>query len=200
MRHVALHAAIGLLVPVSVLASNLVENADFDTDLSSWVIGGEGGTSVWYGADGSPTAGSARLTAGYGDLAYLTQCVLLPSTLASSIDFSADVYMFGDTMNNGTGTGTGYVLFVQSFAGTSCSDEVSYVTNEMNLPVPSAWTRVSHNFFPLPAGYQSALINIEVGGSSFNYTDFAFDHFYMNQVTDRIFGSDFEDPNPYVTE
>ena len=188
---------VGVFLPVFASAANLVENADFDTSIDGWVVGAEGGTSVWYGADGAPSPGSARLTAGYGDLANLTQCVLLPSALASSIDFSANIYMFADTVNNGTGTGTGYVLFVQSFADTSCSDVTSYVTNEINLPASSAWMRVSHNFFPLPAGYQSAMINIEVGGSSFNYTDFAFDHIYMNQVTDRIFGADFEDPYPY---
>jgi hypothetical protein len=104
--------------------------------------------------------------------------------------------MVSDTVNNDTGVGTGYILSLEFYSAAGCTGSV-LGSNPINLAVPTAFTRVSSNFVPLPAGYQSVLISLAVGGSSFNFTDFAFDHIFVDQVADRIFGADFEDPNPY---
>jgi hypothetical protein len=196
MKGSLLLACLALQLPTAGHADNLVQNSDFATDLSQWTAFSDDGTAVWDGDIGSPAAGSAHLSAGYQGEETLTQCVAVPSTLASSIDFSANVYMFSDTINNNTGVGTGYILSLEFFSATDCSGS-GLVSNPINLAVPTAFTRVSSNFVPLGAGYRSVLISLAVGGTSFNFTDFAFDHIFVDQVTDRIFGADFEDPNPY---
>ena len=177
-----------LLLPALVQAGNLIVNADFDADLSAWTVGG-GGTAVWDGAIGSPAAGSAHLTAGTGVVQTLTQCVALPSALASSISLSANVYIFGDSTNE---TGNGYDMRTDAYAGSTCSDAVFYGANSVLLAVPkTTWSEVSNNFLQLPAGYQSMLVTIQVAGNLY-YADYAFDHVLLTQVTDRIFGTGFE--------
>ena len=178
-----------LLLPKIVCAGNLIVNSDFDADLSSWTVAADGGTAVWDGAIGSPVAGSAHMTAGVGVVQTLTQCVPLPSTLASSISLSANVYLFSDSTNE---TGNGYVMRTDAFAGTTCSDAVFYGANSIVLAVPATtWTPVSNNFVPMPAGFQSMLVTIQVAGNVY-YADYAFDHVLLMQVADRIFGTGFE--------
>jgi hypothetical protein len=178
-----------LLLPKIVCAGNLIVNSDFDADLSNWTVVADGGTAIWDGAIGSPGAGSAHLTAGAGIIQALTQCVPLPSTLASSISLSANVYVFGDSTNE---TGNGYAMRTDGFAGTTCSDAVFYGGNSIVLAVPATtWTPVSNNFVPLSAGFQSMLVTIQVAGNVY-YADYAFDHVSLTQVTDRIFGTGFE--------
>ena len=178
-----------LLLPNIVCADNLIVNSDFDADLSNWTVVADGGTAAWDGAIGSPGVGSAHLTAGIGIIQELTQCVPLPSTLASSISLSANVYLFSDSTNE---TGNGYAMRTDAFAGTTCSDAVFYGGNSIVLTVPATtWTPVSHNFDSLPAGYQSMLVTIEVAGNLY-YADYAFDHVSLTQITDRIFGTGFE--------
>jgi hypothetical protein len=189
MTGLLLRATLGLLLPTVVRASNLILNADFDADLSNWTVGADGGTAVWDGAIGSPNAGSAHLTAGTGVVQTLTQCVALPSNLASSISLSANIYIFSDSTNT---TGNGYDMRTGAYAGTTCSDASFYGGNSIILAVPTTtWTAVSNNFFPLPAGYQSMLVTIQVAGNLY-YADYAFDHVSLTQVTDRIFGTGFE--------
>jgi|ERR1700722_9633776 hypothetical protein len=178
-----------LLLPKIVCAGNLIVNSDFDADLSNWTAAADGGTAVWDGAIGSPGDGSAHLTAGAGVVQTLTQCVPLPSTLASSISLSANVYLFSDSTNE---TGNGYSMRTFSYTGTTCSDAVFYSGNSIILTVPeTTWTPVANNFFPLTAGYQSMLLTIQVAGNVY-YADYAFDHVSLTQVTDRIFGTGFE--------
>ena len=178
-----------LLLPKIVCAGNLIVNSDFDADLSNWTVDADGGTAAWDGAIGFPGAGSAHMTAGAGVVQTLTQCVPLPSTLASSISLSANVYLFGDSTNN---TGNGYAMRTDAFAGTTCSDAVFYGGNSIVLAVPATtWTPVSHNFNSLSAGFQSMLVTIQVAGNLY-YADYAFDHVSLSQVTDRIFGTGFE--------
>jgi hypothetical protein len=190
MTSLLLRVTLGLLLlPTSVRAGNLIMNADFATDLSAWTVGTGGGTAVWDGAIGSPAAGSAHLTAGIGVIQTLTQCVVLPSTLASSISLSANVYIFSDSTNE---TGNGYDMRTDAYAGSTCSDAVFYGANSVLLAVPKAtWSEVSNNFLQLPAGYQSMLVTIQVAGNLY-YADYAFDHVSLTQVTDRIFGTGFE--------
>ncbi len=182
-------AILALLLPTIGNASNLIVNGDFDADLSNWTVGSDGGAAVWDGAIGSPNAGSAHLTAGEGVIQTLTQCAVLPSNLASSISLSASIYVFGDSTNT---TGNGYDIRTGAYAGTTCSDAVSYGGNSIVLAVPmTTWTAVANNFFPLPAGYRSMLVTIQVAGNLY-YADYAFDHVSLTQVTDRIFGTGFE--------
>ena len=178
-----------LLLPGLVQAGNLILNADFIADLSAWTVGAGGGAAVWDGAIGAPSAGSAHLTAGTGVVQTLTQCVALPSALASSISLSANVYIFSDSTNE---TGNGYDMRTNAYAGSTCSDAVSYGANSVLLAVPkTTWSEVSNNFLQLPAGYQSMLVTIQVAGNLY-YADYAFDHVSLTQVTDRIFGTGFE--------
>jgi len=179
---------LGLLLPAIVPGQNLVQNADFDTDLTGWTSTGGGG-AVWDMTIGSPSPGSAKVTAGAGVIETLTQCVMLPSKLASSVSLSANVYVFSDSTN---ATGNGYVLQTAAYADAACSDAESYVGNSILLPVATTmWTPVSNNFYQLPAGYQSMLVSIRVAGNLY-YADYAFDHFSLTQVTDRIFATGFE--------
>ncbi len=180
-----------LLLPSMAAADNLVQNGDFDADQSHWMVvpGENGGTAVWDGSLGSPNPGSLRMTAGAGLIEQFAQCVPLPSTLAASYSFSANAYVFADSTNT---TGNGYALQTKAYIGATCSDAVFYRGNTIVLPVPTTtWTALSNNFNQLPSGYQSMLVAIQVAGNLY-YADYAFDHVVLTQVTDRIFGTDFE--------
>jgi hypothetical protein len=177
-----------VLTPIATGAQNLVQNPDFDTSLDGWSIENDGNTAVWYASDGYPAPGSAHLEANTY-VQKMTQCVPLPSSLASSVDFSAAAYMFADTTNLGAGN---FALQTSAFADAACADAVWYDGNSIVLPMSAgSWTYLANNFYPLPAGYQSLLVRIEVIGG-LDISDFAFDHFVVVQVTDRIFGTGFE--------
>ena len=178
-----------LVLPVAAHAQNLVGNADFDSDLGQWSVGNDGGSVEWDGTMGSPAPGSAHLTAGAGVIQTLTQCVSLPSALASSISLSADVYMFADS--NST-SNSPYGVETAAYAGTTCSDAVFYGSNFILQPVgTTAWTAVSNNFVSIPGGYQSMLVKIFVEGGLAT-ADYSFDHLVLTQVTDRILGTGFD--------
>lgn len=180
-----------LLLPFAAQAQtqNLIGNADFDSDLDQWLVGNDGGSAEWDGDIGSPAPGSAHLTAGAGIVQMLTQCVLLPSTLASSMSLSAEVYMFADS--NSTSKSP-YGVKTTAYAGTTCSDAVFYGSNVILQPVDvTAWTAVSNNYVSMPAGFQSMLVTIFVEGG-FDSADYSFDHLALTQVTDRIFATGFD--------
>ena len=175
-----------LLMPSLGFGDNLILNPDFANDLSDWTASAG---AAWNSSMGAPAPGSAQLTAGEGVITTLTQCVALPSADASSVSLSAEIYVFADSTNN---TGNGYYISSAAFADAACSDLVSYVGNSINIAPPkTTWTEVSNNYFPLPAGYQSMLVTIRVAGNLYN-ADYAFDHFSLTQITDRIFATGFE--------
>ena len=189
MKPLRIPVALALLLPMAAHAQNLIGNADFDSNLGQWSVGSDGGTAVWDGTLGSPAPGSAHLTAGVGVIQHLTQCVVLPSSLASSISLSAEVYMFADSAST---SGTPYGVVTDAYADTACSDAVYYGSNFILQPAAaSTWTATSNNFVSIPAGYQSMLVTIFVEGG-LGSADYAFDHLVLTQVTDRIFATYFE--------
>jgi hypothetical protein len=180
-----------LLLPGIGCGASLILNPDFTNDLSDWTATAGAG---WDGSMGSPAPGSAHLTAGEGVITTLTQCVALPSTDASSVSLSAEIYVYADSTNT---AGNGYYISTEAFADTACSDLVGYAGNALNFAPPKTiWTEVSNNYLPLPAGYQSMLVTIRVAGNVY-YADYGFDHLVLTQVTDRIFATGFESYEGY---
>jgi len=178
-----------LLLPIAAHAQNLIGNADFDSNLDQWSAGNDGGSVAWDGTMGSPAPGSAHLTAGAAIVQKLTQCVALPSTLASSVSLSATVYMFADSNSS---SNSPYGVETDAYAGATCSDAVFYGSNFILQPVGvAAWASVSNNYVSIPGGYQSMLVTIFVEGG-LQTADYSFDHLVLTQVTDRILGTSFD--------
>lgn len=189
MKALWMQMMFALLLPVAAHAQNLIGNADFDDNLDQWLVGNDGGSAEWDGSLGSPTPGSAHLTAGAGINQMLTQCIVLPSSLASSISLSAEVYMFADS--NSTSKFP-YGVKTDAYAGTTCSDAVFFGSNSILQPAGvGVWTAVSNNFVSIPAGFQSMLVTIFVEGG-LQMGDYSFDHLVLTQVTDRIFATGFD--------
>lgn len=189
MKPLRLRWMLASFLPLAAAAQNLIDNPDFDTDLDQWLVGNDGGTAEWDGAIGAPDPGSAHLTAGAGIIQTLTQCVALPSSLASSMSLSAEVYQFTDS--NST-SGNPYGVETDAYADAACSDAVYYGSNFILQPTGvEAWTAVSNNFVSIPAGYQSMLVTIFVEGG-LGMADYSFDHFVLTQVTDRILATGFD--------
>ena len=189
MKALRIPAALALLLPMAAQAQNLVANADFDSSLDQWSIGNDGGSAQWDGTMGSPAPGSAHLMAGAGVIQHLTQCVPLPSALASSMSLSAEVYMAADSDST---SAIPYAVETYAYADSACSDAVFFGSNFILQPAAvSAWTATSNNFVSIPAGYQSMLVTIFVEGG-LQSADYSFDHIVLTQVTDRIFASWFD--------
>jgi hypothetical protein len=160
-RVMAAAALVALSFSATARAANLVVNPDFTADITTaWTSSATGaaGSAVWSSSVGSPTAGSAHLTAIASSFALpstisLTQCV----AIAAPNSFDYIVRSFTNS-SNGTSNNQARVTF---FAGSSCAG-TNLGTSEAGTFVllPDTWLERSLTGTPLPATTVSALVEL----------------------------------------
>jgi len=184
-----------LVLAASGQAQNLVQNPDFNSDISGWTATGSASWNNSLNSPDSPPGGSAELYAAAGaGYVMLVQCVAI-SNVASSLSLTTEAYLFSDATN----TTTPYAIVTAAYADPGCTDAVSYndgVDISGEPVVANAWSRLSNAFVAVPAGYTSLSITIKTAGG-LDVGHVAFDHIELTQVTDRVFGTGFESNEGY---
>ncbi len=154
-------AVTGLAVALAMIAApapaqNLVLNPDFTSDIAQWsAIGTAGASGAWLGALGSPTPGSAELTASGTGFFDLYQCV----TMSAPGNYDFLVHMRTQS-SVGDASSRAAVWFWTGATcnGTSVGSNVA--TNES--PLGGGWVERSVVNAPLPAGTMSVFVQLDV--------------------------------------
>ena len=180
---------LGLLLPMPIMAQNLIQNPGFDSDLSGWV-NPFGYPAVWDSRDASNSAssGSTILTntiGNGGSTGILRQC--LEVSEGSQIDASAMVYQ----ASGQTGEGVGSFRFT-FYSDTTCQNLISTTYYSSAFADFDTWFEVNKTA-TAPASTAAVLLYLAVSGQ-IQAEDFSahFDDVVLTASSSPIFADGFE--------
>lgn len=150
-------------------AQNVLTNPHFDTSLTGWTASGVVTFDATNDANGSPSSGSAHLTAlgiGANSLTSAGPGQCLPAVAGTSYDYGGKVFLSAAPPN-----GFGFVI-LSFYSSTTCTTFIpspggagNHITS-INVWLPSGGTAVA------PVGAQSMLIQTNEGTDASNPGDF----------------------------
>ena len=150
--------AILLLICAESVASNLVPNSAFDTDISGWIFSGSCFVPVWDSFDNPSNGALAVNCFPASSPETVSQCVAVPHT---DLDFSAQI------TDNGNASPVSFGLVVYSNADCTGS-AMTLLDPATAYVVPGGgccgriWTPISRADISVPAGIPSVQIEIMV--------------------------------------
>jgi len=190
MKQMLVLCALALLLPMPLMAQNVLVNPGFDSDILSW-DNPYNEPAIWDGRDASDSAasGSALLTNDLGNggsTGILSQCFDVSE--GAAINFSAKVYQ----PSGQTGEGFGH-LRIRFYSEAACQTYLSSGNSSSDDSSFDTWIAVSGSDTAV-ASSGSVRLYLAIIGTVSN-EDFAvhFDDVVMTIEADLLFADDFED-------
>jgi hypothetical protein len=176
MRSTTLVAALVLQI-TAAQAANLVQNPDFDSDISGWT---SGPGITWDSSNGSPGLGSLHIS---NELNFSTFSMCMVISAPQNIDLFAEMRLVW---------GSYVVIQGLAYSDTNCSSYIDYfATTARSGPSINGWMKASAINVALPAGTQSVALAFSVQPDSSGPPDGNLDHVIFGP-TDVIFRDGFE--------
>ena len=190
MKQMLVLSVLTLLIPMPLMAQNVLLNPGFDTDILNW-DNIYSGMAVWDSRDANDSAlsGSAVVTnelGNGGSNGILSQCFDVSE--GAVINYSAKVYQ----PSGQTGEGYGH-LRIRFYSEPACQSYLSSGNTSSNDPTFDTWIAVSGSDTAIASSASVRVYLAVVGTISNENFSVHFDDVVMTIVNDLLFADDFED-------